>query len=144
MTITIQKLKNKPLFQRPESLETPRQIIFWWEKRRIFYNLIVGLAGLLTCVLTFCIAFYSEKKFGEPIGLPDPPIFAIFGIILYGIAANFCYTGGWCFELIARTIWKNQAQHFGEILFTFGLLFSLILTILPAIVFFNYSGGETI
>jgi hypothetical protein len=135
MIATIQKIKSLSLFQRPESFETPKQIIFWWEKRRIPYNLIVGSVGFLTCVLTFCIALYSENKFGEAIGLPDPPIFALLGIILYGIAANFCYTAGWFFELIVKAVWKERARHFGEIAFTLGLFFSVILTLVPAIVF---------
>ena len=44
---------------RTESLE-PFEIIKWWEKRRLPYNLIVGATGLLTCVITLIIAAISS------------------------------------------------------------------------------------
>ncbi len=136
MSVLAQKSKIPALFQRTESLETPWQIISWWEKRRAAYNLIVGAVGLLTCLLTACIAFYFERNFGEAIGLPDPPIFALLGIIFYGVTANVCYTSSWLFELIAKLVWKERARHFGEITFTLGIIFSALITFLPAVVFF--------
>jgi len=138
----IHKIKSLPLFQRQVAANAPKQVIFWWEKRRIYFNLIVGLTGILTCIVTLAIAWYSENKFGDAIGLPDPPIFALLGILLYGIAANVCYTGGWLFELVAKAIWKDRAKHFGEISFGLGLFFSVIVTLLPMIVFLIVLAGK--
>lgn len=130
----LQKIRTLPLFQRAEHLEKPWQIILWWEKRRIPFNLIVGATGFLVCALLFGIAVFSENKFGEPIGLPDPPLFGVIAIFLYGIAANVCFTGGWLAELIAKGIWKNRSEHLGEITFVLGLFFSVALTLVPVIV----------
>lgn len=44
------------------------------------------------------LRFLSEPLVGEAIGIPDPPIFMLLGIVAYGIAANVCYTGGWIVE----------------------------------------------
>ena len=115
-------------------METPWQIILWWEKRRLPYNLIVGATGLLVCVLLFAIAAFSERQFGEPIGIPDPPLFGVIAILLYGVAANFCYTGGWLAELLVEGIWKESAKNLGQNAFVFGLLFSVALTLLPVII----------
>lgn len=30
-----------------------REIIYWWELRRVPFNLAVGIAGLITCVIWF-------------------------------------------------------------------------------------------
>ena len=134
MAAIVQKIITLRLFKRAENLDTPWQIILRWEKRRVPFNLIVGATGFLVCALLFGIAAFSEKKFGEPIGLPDPPLFGVIAIFLCGIAANVCFTGGWLAELFAKSIWKGRAEHFGEIAFVLGLLFSMALTSVPVIV----------
>ncbi len=55
------------------------------------------------------------------------------GIFIYGIAANICYTMGWVFEIVAKAIWKERATHVGEISFALGTMFSIILTLVPAL-----------
>jgi hypothetical protein len=134
MTIAIQKKANLRLLQRKENLETAWQIIAWWEWRRIPYNLIVGGAGFLACGCLFGIASFSERKFGEAIGLPDSPLFGILAIFLYGMAANFCYTAGWIFEILAKKFWKTSLKDFGPAAFTLGTLFSVLLTFAPVII----------
>lgn len=111
------------------------EVIQWWEKRRLPYNLIVGATGVLTCVITLFIAAISSEIFGEPLAMPDPPILAIFGVILFGFAANVCFTGGWIAELLAQKLWNEKAAHFGQIAFTLGLGFSILLTLAPAALF---------
>jgi hypothetical protein len=73
----------------------------------------------------------AEKYLGTPIGLPDPPIFAVFAVIAYGIAANICYTLGWVVEIFVKIIWAEQGEHFGKISFTLGLVLSVIITLVP-------------
>ena len=63
--------------------------------------------------------------------MPDPPFFAFIGIILYGVMANVCYTGGWVTELIVKKIWPDQSEQFGSLSFTLGLVFAVILTLFP-------------
>jgi hypothetical protein len=96
--------------------------------------LIVGGAGIISCIVVGVIAAGSYFLFDSDFGMPDPPLFAIFGILLYGIAANVCFTGGWLAELIVRKAWPSQADRFSTLSFSFGLVFSVLLTLTPAIV----------
>ena len=73
--------------------------------------------------------------FGEPLGLPDPPIVAVLAVLGYGVGANVCFTGGWVVEIIARKIWPEKVGAFAQISFAFGMVFSLLLTLAPAALF---------
>lgn len=53
---------------------------------------------------------------------------------LYGIAANVFFIGGWLAELIVRKIWPLEADRFATLSFFLGLIFSVALTLTPAIV----------
>ena len=107
------------------------QIILWWEARRLFFNIVVGIAGIITIFTILLSAMIAEKLVNEPIGWPDPPLFAIIGVVLYAIGANVCYTAGWLAELISREVWGDKAKSFAEISFTLGVIFSFLLTLLP-------------
>jgi hypothetical protein len=78
------------------------------------------------------VAFTCESRGGAPIGLPDPPAFALIGVLLYGILANICYTGGWITELVVAKLWSVETSRFGPIAFTLGAAFSVLLTLTPA------------
>jgi len=78
------------------------------------------------------VAFTCESRGGPPIGLPDPPAFALLGALLYGILANVCYTGGWVTELLVAKVWSVDTSRFGPIAFTLGTAFSVLLTLMPA------------
>jgi hypothetical protein len=110
-------------------------VIKWWELRRPIYNVIVGACGILTTVIVLLIAGLASDVYHEPLGLPDPPIFFIFGIIAYGIAANICYAGGWVTELLVKWIWRERSGAFGEISFFLGILLSVLLTLAPIVLF---------
>ncbi len=73
----------------------------------------------------------AEYVFKLSVELPDPPLFAMMGVITYGILANVCYTGGWIAELIVLRVWKEKAISFGEIAFSLGMTFSVLLTLSP-------------
>jgi hypothetical protein len=106
------------LLLRPPAPLTPCQVIGWWEMRRIPYNLIVGATGLATSFVMLTMAIICDRLIGVPIGMPDPPIVAVLGVIVYAIMANVCYTGGWVVEIA----------------FGLGLMGSVALTLLPAVV----------
>ena len=129
----IRRLGNLPLFRRDVSITSTRAAIGWWETRRIPYNLIVGSAGILTCIAIAIVGMGSYIFFNSDFGLPDPPLFAIFGVILYGILANVCFTGGWVAELIVQRIWPEEANRFATTSFSLGLILSVLLTLTPAI-----------
>jgi hypothetical protein len=102
MIAIFKKIMTLRFFQRAEHLETPRQIISWWERRRLPFNLIVGATGILTCTLLLVGEMLAEKKFGDVEA--GSPILAVFGVFAYGIMANVCYTGGWISELVAKYV----------------------------------------
>jgi hypothetical protein len=119
------------LIDRPPGLSAG-QVIHWWEIRRIPYNIIVGTAGLITCAVAIIAGFIVEAH-GDDAILPDPPIFAVVVIVLYGMAANVGYTAGWIFELVARKWWLADSAAFGRLSFIFGIIGSVILTLIPAV-----------
>ena len=109
-------------------------MIGWWEARRIPFNLIVGSVGILTCIVVGVVGLGSELLFNSEFGVPNPPLFALIGIILYGIFANVCFTGGWVTELIVRRLWPREADRFATLSFSLGVVFSVLLTLAPAII----------
>ncbi len=121
------------LFRRSTSLNR-YEIVGWWELRRLPYNLVVGATGIVTVVIMVVTSIICEKRIGVAIGMPDPPIFAIFGIVAYGMAANACFTAGWVVELVLGEVWGVRSPRFAEIAFGLGLLGSVLLTLLPAAV----------
>lgn len=135
ISTAIRRTQQLWLFARKEEDTSLLAVIKWWELRRIPYNLIVGVFGVFTCVITVLVAAIASEKFGEPLGLPDPPIIAVFAVILFAVMANVCYTGGWVAELLVRAIWKERAGDFAQISFTLGLLFSAVVTLAPAVLF---------
>ncbi|MGB7575118.1 MAG: hypothetical protein WBN53_14800 [Thermodesulfobacteriota bacterium] len=131
---SIQRLKRLRFFSRNDQVLSTWRIIAWWEIRRIPYNFLVGIAGIVTTLLCIGSGLIGERVLGVPIGIPDPPLFAVFAVIAYGIMANICYTGGWISEIIVAKVWQDQGHHFGEISFFLGVLFSIGLTLLAGVV----------
>jgi hypothetical protein len=94
------------LLRQPLPSDRPSAIIAWWESRRIAYNVVVGVVGLITAAVMVTVAFTCESQGGAPLGLPDPPALAIVGVLIYGVLANVCYTGGWITELLLVKLWN--------------------------------------
>jgi hypothetical protein len=128
------RLRSLPLFRRDGPITSARGAIGWWEARRIPYNLIVGSTGIVTCIVIAIVGMGSYFFFNSDFGLPGSPLLAVFGVIIYGILANVCYTGGWVAELIVRRAWPEEADQFASRSFSLGLLLSILLTLTPAIV----------
>jgi hypothetical protein len=127
------RLRISVLCRRDIPINSAREAIGWWEARRIPYNLIVGSAGVTTCIIVAVISAAASILLNVEFGLPNPPMFALVGIVLYGIAANICFTGGWLAELIVRKISPREADRFASWTFTLGLVFSVLLTLAPAV-----------
>lgn len=126
-----QQFMNLRLFRRQQILEKPLQIIAWWEIRRVVFNFIVGLAGISTCLLVIGLDDYFSDKFGRGIGGGGSPLLPLIAVFLYAIMANIFYTAGWVSELLLKAVLKDWANHFGEIIFPLGLLFSVLVTLSP-------------
>src|SRR5579864_5800344 len=118
-------LRASALCRRDSPLNSSREVIGWWEARRIPFNLIVGSVGILTCIVVGVVGLGSELLFNSEFGVPNPPLFALIGIILYGIFANVCFTGGWVTELIVRRLWPREADRFATLSFSLGVVFSV-------------------
>ena len=108
------------------------QVIAWWEVRRLLYNAVVGIAGVVASTVMVTVGRICESRGGAPIGIPDPPLFAIAAVLLYAIAANVCYTGGWVTELLVAKVWHLDTESFGPIALILGTAFSALLTLAPA------------
>lgn len=105
-------------------------VLLWWESRRLLYNIVVGLTGVVTVGLLVANSLIR----GDDCGIPDPPLFALLLIIGYGVMANVCYTLGAFAEIVARvTMGKESASKLGRTSFIVGLALSMILTIAPAV-----------
>jgi hypothetical protein len=114
------------------------EVVRWWEARRITYNLLVGVAGILSLILTVFVGSMAVKPgddFEEPMGL-------IFFSIAFAITANVCYTSGWIVDLVRYRGGPSRK------LFRVGLIFSVVLALLPALwagcawLFTVYSGKK--
>jgi hypothetical protein len=131
--IALNRFFEGPAYQR-DTLEDNWQIILWWGKRRLHFNMVLAVVGLIMWVLMTACALASEPLLGVENGLPDPPIFVVLGVAAYAIIANICYTGGWISELLVGT-WKTSAEAsaFGHRAFRRGMQFSICLTLFPAV-----------
>jgi hypothetical protein len=131
----LDRLRAHWLFRRPDRFGSARDTILWWEIRRIPYNIIVGIVGMITCGTLVGIALYRNSTPVTKDADLGNPFFGVIMIILYGIMANVCYSAGWITELIVEKMWGDRRGRYGEIVFVLGLCFSICLTFLPLIVF---------
>lgn len=113
------------LYPLPDYRRTPLSTVRWWESRRMVFNKAVGSAGLLT--LAGVSLFAALPPFSSAMTLP----MMLMAAVVYGTAANVCYTLGWVTELLARRAWGRSAPDMGPLLFRQGLIFSVGLTLLP-------------
>jgi len=133
-SIPLETLKASVLWRRDSPINSAREAIGWWEARRVPFNLIVGITGIITCIVVSVVGLGAEILFQSEFGLPDPPLFALIGVVIYGLLANVCFTGGWILELIVRKAWPQEADRFATLSLSLGVIFSVLLTLAPAIV----------
>lgn len=116
----------KWLFSVPEGERSAGSIILWWELRRIPYNLLIGGVGFFSLILFFLFIGMSGKlNPGEEAVEPFVVFLAPFGM-------NLCYTAGWVVELLVRDIWPESSKRVGLRLFKIGLIFSLVVVLIPS------------
>ncbi len=100
---------------------SPFDVIFWWERRRMAYNVCVGAAGVITL---------STMTLLHPMG-PRAVFDAVPAVLVYGLAANACYTLGWMVDLILRRQLGIRAPDVAPVLLRYGFVFAMGLTLLP-------------
>lgn len=93
-----------------------KKTIIWWEKKRIWFNVAVGLAGLLGITINII----------HPFGIED-----FIGIILWGMMANILYSVGILLEIVNQYYLKGRLN-----IFRFRRFFFIIGTL--AYVFFTW------
>lgn len=101
---------------------SPFQVIGWWERRRLAYNVCVGAAGLLSLATLWLL--HPQRSAMADFGL-------VIGAGVYGLAANACYTVGWMADLALRRLLGIRAPDLAPVLLRYGFVFSLGLTLLP-------------
>lgn len=116
------KLLN-PLLQVKTEDRNIFQIILWWELRRILYNLIVLICGILSILIIMAAAsgrvdLEPGEDFYEPIMIP-----------VFAILCNFGYSLGWLTE-----IFMKRSLTYGRKMFKVGLYFTLFWVFLPTII----------
>jgi len=118
------------LYAIPDEPQSILKRIAWWELRRIPYNLIIGVTGLISLLLFFLfINLAHELKSGEDAIEPIALLAAPFVI-------NIAYTTGWIAELSLRLILRKRSNVLGVALFKFGLLVSIVVVLLPSVLWF--------
>lgn len=114
------------LFRDSPGTQSPQDVVRWWERRRIAFNIAVGTTGLVS--LSFiavlgAIGPHAHGTFGPP----------LIGVILYGAVANLAYTSGWILELLLlRPLFGRRSGTVGATLFRYGLAFSVGISAIPA------------
>jgi len=111
-------------------LKRPFDAVIWWEKRRALFNLALlpaGLAAVIVIELVGDHIFPSGEDAIEPMGL------VFFGLV-YAVAANLAYTVGWISELLWSGGDTAITEQRRSRVFRVGLIFSIVLTLLPGAV----------
>ena len=98
------------------------------------FNLIVAIAGTVTVVVVSVVGLAASLLFHSDFGALGSPLFTVFAVILYALAVNVCYTGGWIAELLIRIAWREQADRFARLSLSLGLLLTVLVTLVPAVV----------
>lgn len=100
-----------------------RDIILWWEKRRLVYNAVLFVCGFFSAVMIFWLRPCFE------------PLMLLFGLPIFFIGANVCYTAGWVFELIVRRFDPERKANRGlaKVLLIMGFSTSIIIAAGPGL-----------
>jgi hypothetical protein len=97
----------------------------YWELRRPIYNAILLPIGIVSTIIYWTLL----DKYAVPSS--DDGIFPGPMPIFIGIAANVFYTSGWLVESLLLLLRRHGSIRFGPILFTTGLMFSMLLIAFP-------------
>jgi len=100
-----------------------KDLVRWWEARRLRFNMWVGSVGVITWLLVLIVGSLAVKP-----GVDfEEPLMMIFGPIIYGVMANLCFSIGW---IVDTMLYRGRPR---AALYKAGLIFSVVLTALPGI-----------
>lgn len=115
-------------FNVPSEERSSLQIILWWEIRRIPFNILIGILGLISLILVY--VFVDKSVTGHP----GEDIVEPLSVFAAPFAINFCYTFGWITELSLGRIWKSREPKLASKLLRFGIIFSVFVISLPPLI----------
>ncbi len=98
-------------------------VLRWWEARRPLFNLWVGGAGLVSLGMVTLLSHLPPHPFPFAVPWQVP--------LAYGILANVCYTLGPVTDILLRRALGERAPAIAPVLFRYGFVFSVGLTLLP-------------
>lgn len=106
-----------------QSVSPAMEAFKWWEKRRIWYNVILGATGVVSLLLL------------------APPIdqFVVIGVLMWAAFANLCFSIGFLLEMFNLHYLKGRydLQNLRLSLFLLGTGFAALATFFfPFLVFF--------
>jgi hypothetical protein len=110
-------------------MKRPWDAIVWWEIRRVPYNAVLAILGVITISAVLRIGSHFVVP-GEDV---EEPLGLIVGAVLYGFAANVFYTLGWISELLWSGGDTSRTEPFRKCVFSLGLIVSCVVTLLPAV-----------
>jgi len=109
-------------------MKEPWDAVFWWELRRIPFNLALLVVGMVS-VVSFSAA--GSLLVGKLVA----PALLVVGVVAYAIAANAFYTLGWVSELLWSGGATSKTAGYRRRTFYVGLAGSVALTLVPALAF---------
>ena len=111
-------LKN--IFTATPASRSNREIIRWWEQRRVFYNAVMLVAGFITIVLAVSL---KEIRFADLLNALPP-------VLIFALSANLFYTLGWITEIVCNRLLseKEFVQKAGPVLFIGGIVLSVFFS----------------
>lgn len=119
---------NLDLIDEPEEISAAdsalENTLFWWKKKRIWYNITVGLSGILP-LLIYAKAF----NFVDFIGL-----------VIYAFVLNVFYSSGFILESLNFYYLQQRFQidYLRIPLFIFGTLVSCAITFTWALIYYSW------
>ena len=108
-------------------MREPWDAVAWWEIRRIPFNLLILAAGVVSGLILALVGshvFKPDQDFSSP----------FLAVAMYAVAANLCYTLGWMTEFLWAGGNTAKTSAIRPKVFRVGLIFSVSLTLLPALV----------
>lgn len=114
-----------------------RDVIWWWERRRLKYNLYVLIAGVLAFLVRELVLLISQHS--PSVEFVRGGVSVVYSLVLYlvlvQLPANVWYTFGWILELLVRSIFGDRFPRFGPATYWTGLVFSVIFVVVLGGVF---------
>ncbi len=121
---------NSEILDTLESKATKDSPIFdalsWWEKKRIWFNVVVGASGF-TMIFLFSTSF---------------DFFSLLGILIYGFTLNMFYSIGFLLEAFNEYYLKTSfvLKDLRLVFFIGGTIVSALLTIFWAFTYYAIVG----